>query len=174
MKHIIMLGLLISALLANSAHSFEVAVDPVPFLLKGYSLSLAQNFGDKRFEIGIFGLEADDDIHGNDNFDMEFEGFGIKYDHLFNHYEGVFIGWELNFADVTYTHTKSNEVFDRTVITTAPRIGYRFVKNNNFTITPWLALDILLYDGDKVESQGDTYETDEIQLFPSIQFGYKF
>ena len=50
----------------------------------------------------------------------------------------------------------------------------RFLKNNNFTITPWLALDILLYDGDKVESQGDRYENDEVQLFPSIQFGYRF
>ena len=156
------------------AHSFEVAIDPVPFLLKGYSLHLAQTIGDKRFDIGVFKLEAGDDIHGNDNFDMAFEGVGIKYDHLFNHYQGVFVGWELNVADVTYTHTKSKDVFERTVITTAPRLGYRFVKDNNFTITPWLALDILLYDGNSVESDGDSFENEKVQLFPSIHFGYKF
>lgn len=167
-------SLIMSAFMVPSAHSFEVAIDPVPFLLKGYSLHFAHTLGNQRFDIGVFKLEAGDEIHGNDNFDMAFEGVGIKYDYLFNHYEGTFVGWELNVADVTYTHTNSNDVFQRTLVTTAPRLGYRFVTDNKITITPWIALDILLYDGANVESDGDSFENEKVQLFPSIHLGYRF
>jgi hypothetical protein len=167
-------SLIMSAFMVPSAQSFEVAIDPVPFLLKGYSLHFAQTLGNQRFDIGVFKLEAGDEIHGNDNFDMAFEGVGIKYDYLFNHYEGTFVGWELNVADVTYTHTNSNDVFQRTLVTTAPRLGYRFVTDNKITITPWIALDILLYDGANVESDGDSFENEKVQLFPSVHLGYRF
>lgn len=165
---------LFSLLSMTPAHSLEIEIDPVPFWLKGYSFSLSQHINSDRFSMGFFKVEADEDIHGNKHFDMEFEGVGIKYDYLFHSYDGFFIGWELNVAEVTYTHTSSNDVFERTLVTTAPRLGYRFVNDNNFTITPWLALDILLYEGKRVESDGDTFDNETVQLFPSIHFGYLF
>ncbi|OUR95775.1 hypothetical protein A9Q84_14835 [Halobacteriovorax marinus] len=157
-----------------SALEVDFEVDPLLFFLDGYSVHLGFSGDSSRLEIGYFGLEADEEFHDNKNYYLEIEGVGIKYDYTFKDYYGFFIGWEINHANATITHTPTQTVFKRKVTTTAPRIGYRFMLSKSFVLTTTLAYDILVDEGDAVKVDQETYKNDSGQFFPSVHVGYRF
>jgi hypothetical protein len=156
------------------ALTFDLETDPVFYAFDGSSAYLGFSSTNHRLELGVFQLKTDDEFHNNENFDLQLEGYGIKYDYLFGRYDGFFIGWEVNHAKATYTHTPSSTVFNRNVITTAPRLGYRFIFANFFTFSTTLAYDILVDDGEEVSVNQEEYKNVAGQLFPSLHIGFYF
>lgn len=154
--------------------TFGLEVDPIFYALDGSSVHFGVSSENHRIELGAFHLKADKEIHENDNFDLKLEGVGIKYDYLFGKYEGLYMGWELHFAETEYRHTPSKKIFKREVTTTAPRVGYRFTYLNFITVSTTLAYDILLDEGDDVFVGQDQYKNKNGDFIPTVHIGYYF
>lgn len=177
MKNHIKKTLWLYALLPNFVYAmtFDLEVDPIFYAIDGSSVHLGVSSENHRVELAAFQLKgADNEIHENDNFDLNLEGVGIKYDYLFGKYEGMYMGWELHFAETKYTHTPSNKEFKRQVTTTGPRVGYRFTYLNLITISTTLAYDILLDEGEDVFVGKDQYKNKSYQFVPTIHLGFYF
>lgn len=160
-------------LVINNAHALDFEIDPIAFGLNGHSFHAG--FGEKyfRFDIGIFGLEVPSSFHGNDNYDLEFKGYGIKLDYLFGSYEGLFVGIEASSSDIKHTLISTGEKATRTQTSIGPRIGYRFLINKNITVTPWLGVGFNL-ESEDVTLSGETFNQEAVTLFPTVHLGWKF
>jgi hypothetical protein len=158
----------------HNSHALDIEIDPQAFYLDGYSFHLGIGEENSRFEYGWYSMEITEEIHDNKNFELSFKGSTLKYDYLLGKYEGIFLGWEINYAEVKYFHIATGLTLERKLITTAPRLGYRFVFYKSFTITPILALDIILNEGEEVKVGEDQFINKDFQVFPSVHIGYSF
>ncbi|MEP3351468.1 MAG: outer membrane beta-barrel protein [Marinomonas sp.] len=173
-KHIthIATGLLLSAM-ATQASAFDIEIDPTAYLFSGHSVHFGFGGDNFRFDIGTFGLEAPEAFHGDENYDLEFEGIGIKLDYLFGNYAGWFVGVEANSNEVTYTRKSTNETVTRQQFSLGPRVGYRIMYTQNITITPWLGIDLNL-EHDDVILDGERFESEAVTFFPAVHLGWRF
>ncbi|WP_394183757.1 hypothetical protein [Marinomonas posidonica] len=162
-----------SILLSHQAMAFDVEIDPLAYALSGHSVHFGFGQQNYRFDIGLFGLEMPEAFHGDENYDVKFEGFGVKLDYLFGNYAGWFVGVEANSSNVTYTRTSTKETATRTQISLGPRIGYRIMYTQNITITPWLGIDLNL-EHDDVILDGERFESDAVSFFPAVHLGWRF
>lgn len=162
-----------SILLSHQALALDVEIDPLAYGFQGHSVHFGfgeQNF---RFDLGFYGLEVPESFHGNENYEQEFTGYGIKLDYLFGRYDGFFAGLQAGSAKYKYTHTSTNETTTRTQTSLGPRIGYRFMYNKNITITPWIAVEFNL-EHDDIDLNNEMFESDTVAVFPTIHLGWKF
>lgn len=166
------LGLLVSAM-AGKASAFDVEIDPTAYLLNGHSVHFGFGSENFRFDIGTFGLEIPKAFHGDNNYDLEFEGFGVKLDYLFGDYAGWFVGIEAASSEVTYTRKSTNETATRTQISLGPRAGYRIMYTKNITITPWLGINLNL-EHDDVMLDEERFESEAVTFFPAVHLGWRF
>lgn len=165
-------GLFISVI-ATQASAFDIEIDPTAYLLNGHSVHFGFGGDNFRFDIGTFGLEAPEAFHGDENYDLEFEGLGVKLDYLFGNYYGWFVGIEAASSEVTYTRNSTNETTTRTQVSLGPRIGYRIMYTQNITITPWLGIDLNL-EHDDIILDGERFESEAVTFFPAVHLGWRF
>ncbi|MBJ7539761.1 hypothetical protein [Marinomonas transparens] len=163
----------VACLSLNQAHALDIEIDPLAYALNGHSVHFGFGGNQYRFDIGTFGLESPEAFHGDERYDLEFKGYGIKLDYLFGRYDGVFIGVEASSSEVEYTLKSTNQKATRTQISLGPRIGYRIMYNKNITITPWLGIDLNL-DHDDVDLNGEKFDSQPVSLFPTVHLGWKF
>lgn len=171
MKHIIVTASI--GLGMNQAYALDIEIDPTAYLFSGHSVHLGFGGDHYRFDIGTFGLKAPEAFHGDENYDLEFEGVGIKLDYLFGNYAGWFVGVEANSNDVTYTRKSTKESVTRTQISFGPRIGYRIMYTQNITITPWLGINLNL-EHDDVILDGERADSEAVTFFPAVHLGWRF
>lgn len=165
------LGLIVGAL-ANNASALDIEIDPTAYLFGGHSVHFGFGGDNFRFDIGTFGMELPDSFNNDENYDLEFDGFGVKLDYLFGRYDGWFVGVEANSSDVTYTRKSTNETATRTQVSLGPRFGYRIMYTENITITPWLGINLNL-EYDDVILDGERYERESVTFFPAVHIGWK-
>ncbi len=164
---------LLCCVIANKASAFDIEIDPSAYVLGGHSLHLGFGNGHYRVDIGTFGLKVPQALHGDDNYDVEFSGLGVKLDYLFGHYAGWFVGLEAASSDMTYTRTTSNETTLRRQISLGPRFGYRIMYSRNITITPWLGVAFNLEHEDVI-LDGERFESEAVSFFPAVHLGWRF
>lgn len=157
----------------NNTYALDIEIDPIAYGLSGYSLHAGFGRENFRLDIGIFGLKAPTSFHGNDNYELDYKGYGAKIDYLFGSYDGLFVGLEASSTNIEHTLKSTGETADRTQIAFGPRIGYRFFLNKNITITPWIGMGFNL-ETDDVTLSGETFDQDPITLFPTVHVGWKF
>ncbi|AEF56285.1 hypothetical protein [Marinomonas posidonica] len=162
-----------SMLLSHQAMAFDVEVDPFAYALSGHSVHFGFGENNFRFDIGLFGADIPEAFHGNENYEQEFTGYGVKLDYLFGRYEGLFVGIEAQTSEYKYTLKSTKENTTRTQTSFGPRIGYRIMYSKNMTITPWLGIDFNLEHDDIVLS-GEKFESSTVSLFPTVHLGWKF
>ncbi|REL32920.1 hypothetical protein DYD21_13970 [Rhodohalobacter sp. SW132] len=69
---------------------FDIDIDPIAFALNGFSIHGGYVTGAYRFDLGIFGLDLPEWVHGNEDFDSSFIGAGWKVDRFFKGYADGF------------------------------------------------------------------------------------
>jgi hypothetical protein len=57
---------------------FELEIDPIAYVLNGYSVHGIYVFNKTRFDIGVFGIEQPEGFDGNDGFKVKIQGVGAK------------------------------------------------------------------------------------------------
>jgi hypothetical protein len=166
-----------SELRAQSPHDrgFDIDIDPIAFALNGFSFHGGYITGPYRFDLGIFGLDIPEWLHGNEEFSSSFVGAGWKVDRFFKGYaDGFFAGVDGGISRLNVTHTATNTDKDRLQYMLGIRGGYRWNTGlGNLFVTPWIGLGYVLNAKD-IEIDGDLFESSAFTPFPTVHIGWKF
>src|ERR1700730_8859356 len=117
-------------LLPAFAHAqWEVEADPTAYALNGFSAHIAHSIfdGRSRLQIGAFGAQTPEWIHGNSGFTEDSRGVTLKFDYFpLRPLSGLFVGADSNYARVRYELDQTHERTYRNLVGLGPRLGYRF------------------------------------------------
>jgi hypothetical protein len=155
---------------------WEVEADPAAYALSGYSVHIAHAIfdGKSRLQLGAFGAETPEWVHGNPGWTEKSHGVTFKVDYFpLQPLRGLFIGFDGNYARVRYTLQETNEKAYQNIVGLGPRIGYRFELGKHFYISPWVSFDYQVGAKD-VKISGKTFEQGKLAIFPAIHLGWRF
>ena len=184
-KSVILIGLIffVSQLMAQSTRAkqaFELEVDPIAYLLKGYSLHGIYHRNHLRFDVGVYGIEPPEFAHGNEGFTVKNQGVGIKVNYLFKDVQGFYAGLDGGFGSTQATFKKTEEKDTGHSYSLDVHAGYRifpflhaegFLKG--FYLNPWAGFGYdFIYDKVKMSSQ--PFKQSKTTFFPTIHLGYRF
>lgn len=160
---------------STDTSGFDVDIDPIAFALNGFSFHGGYTTGAYRFDLGVFGLDIPEWLHGNEDFDTSFKGAGWKVDRFFKGYaDGFFAGIDGGIQRLNVTHKATDADKDRLQYMLGIRGGYRWNTGlGNLFITPWLGLGYLL-NAEDIEIDGDVFEASPFTPFPTIHVGWRF
>lgn len=158
----------------SSAQQFDVEIDPIAYVMNGYSVHLGYLWGSFRLDVGVFGIEVPAAVHGNDGFANRIDGAGVKLDYYVSEPgSGLFAGIEGGIVRSTVEWTETGDGTHRAQYSVGARTGYRFLIGHRFTVTPWVGLGYTLNARDQ-QVGGHAFETGAFQPFPTVHLGYSF
>lgn len=160
---------------ARAQASVEVEADPIAYAVNGYSGHLAAFLTERvRAQVGAFGADVPEWLHGNDGFDIRTRGVTVKMDRYFSmRREGTFIGLDGDYSRVRYRHDESGESTSRNLYGLGPRIGYRFNLGSRLFVVPWMSVRYVFNTSD-VTLGGERLEESEVAVFPTVHIGFRF
>lgn len=160
--------------------TFEVEVDPLAYLMRGYSVHAIYAPGHLRFDAGVYGLELPKGMRANAGFSTRFGGYGLKVNYSFQGIKGLFVGVGGGCTTETATHLESGTTATGRTIGVGAQVGYRFflMKDANgqprgLYLAPWIGLD-RNFHVDAVRFEGLNYTQSDWQPFPTVHIGYRF
>jgi len=182
-KLIIVLALISSQLMAQKdslrfKKTFEIEIDPIAYMLKGYSIHGIYNYKHLRFDLGYYGIETPGKLTGNENYNIKSTGFGIKANYLIKKVNGFYTGIDLGYCESIATENESKLNDTGHNISLGTHIGYRIFlfplqKNvlNGLYLTPWAGISYNhVYDKIKFEN----YKDSKFGYFATFHIGYRF
>lgn len=156
----------------------EVEVDPIAYVLKGYSLHAIYMHNRFRYDWGFFGIEPPAGLTGNKDFAVRTTGFGLKVNYLLQGVKGAYVGLDAGHATNTVSNTKTGWRDIGHNASIGAHLGYRFFlfpRNQSalagLYLTPWAGLSYNLHY-DKVKLDG--YKETPLGYFATFHIGYRF
>lgn len=177
MKHLssafLALALLASAASASPVRG-DVELDPTAYALSGYSIHAGIGYQHLRLDLGNFAMALPQFVHGDDGFDVAFDGYGAKLQYFFRGDQtGLFAGVDGGVVRVHARLQGSDLAADDTQIGAGVHAGYRFSLPAGFYATAWLGVGYV-FSADDVMLGGKTYDAQPFTVFPAIHLGYRF
>ena len=167
------LAVLASTASASPIHG-DVEVDPTAYALSGNSIHVGIGYEHLRLDLGNFAMALPQFVHGDDGFDVSFDGYGAKLQWFFRAEQtGLFAGID---AGVVRMHARlqgTDTSADDTQIGTGVHAGYRLSLPAGFYATAWLGVGYV-WSADDVMLGGKTYDASPFTVFPAIHLGYRF
>jgi hypothetical protein len=159
------------------AASGDVEIDPVAYIVDGYSLHVGLRVAHQRFDLGNFAAAAPELFHGNPGFGSYFSGLGAKWDLCRREdCNGAFAGLDVSVAHNWVTLKATGETVDRRQVVAGFRAGYRFTFRDDgkgFFVVPWASVGYSWFSH-SVTLGGQTFNDRRIAVFPTIHVGYAF
>ena len=161
-------------------NTWEIEIDPIAYVLKGYSAHGIYQHNHYRYDLGVFGIEQPESYHGNKGYSLMSLGFGTKVTYLIKGIPGFYTGLGSGIAFHEAQNTTTNEKADGASASIGVILGYRlFFKNvkspdlKGFYITPWASFDYN-YHFRKIDFANYDFEMKTFSIFPTIHLGYRF
>jgi Protein of unknown function (DUF3575) len=155
---------------------WEVESDPTAYALKGFSAHVGHTVfnGRMRWQIGAFGAETPEWIHGNKGFTENSRGGTIKIDYFpLRPLRGLFFGADSNYSRVRYALEDTHERAYGNIVGIGPRVGYRFGLGKHLYLNPWVSTDYQ-FNAKDVSISGKIFHEKKYSIFPAIHVGWKF
>ncbi len=157
---------------------FELEIDPIAYMLKGYSVHGIYRINRMRFDLGVFGIEQPGAYTGNKDFTTYTQGIGGKINYLLNAKQTWFAGIGGGYADSQITLKETNATQHLYNWSLGVLAGYRFyllrnTRMNGLYLTPWASIDYNM-PVNSVHFEGKTYLLKRWSVFPTIHIGYRF
>jgi outer membrane autotransporter protein len=155
---------------------WEAETDPAAYALQGFSVHLGHPIFDQRFrlQLGAFGAETPEWIHGNSGFTENSRGVTFKFDYFPLHrLSGLFLGADSNYSWVRYELNQTHEHVDRNIVGLGQRIGYRFNVGKHFYLSPWVSVDYQ-FNAKDVTISGKIFRESPYSVFPALHLGWTF
>jgi hypothetical protein len=148
----------------------EVEVDPIAYLLNGYSFHLGYQLGKGKLDAAVFGLEVPEGVHNNKDFRYHNRGFGLNWIFLGNKPRGWYAGAGVGYSTKEFTHKETSLTQRISSLSVDIRAGYRIMfgkaekQYKGFYLNPWIGL---MYDlnAKDVSLGGDTFKNKHIGYF---------
>ncbi len=186
MKKLLILSLVMLSAFAGQAQTektaptLEIEVDPVAYILSGYSFHAIYQPGRFRFDAAVFGIMIPESFHGNKGFKVNMNGFGIKAHYLVKGTRGLFAGIGTGYITTNVTLEESGEKQTGGAIGIGPEVGYRIFfqkpvdgRQKGFYLSPWMGLSYNFIP-DKINFRNHGYKEQRWTFFPTIHIGYRF
>ena len=173
---IILFCVTLSSLASFAQTRWEMETDPTAFALKGFSAHIGHPIfdGKLRLQLGGFGAETPEWIHGNRGFTENSRGATFKVDYfVLRPLFGLFVGADSNYSRVCYELDQNHERTYRNIGGLGPRVGYRFNAGQHFYVTPWISLDYQ-FNARDVTISGRTFRDSRVSVFPAVHLGWRF
>lgn len=157
---------------------FEVEVDPLAYILNGYSIHAAATYGSFRSSVGVFAIEQPAFFINNDAFSVYSSGFDVKTDYLFGEIEGWHSGLQITYGREEVTLKETQQETELWGINIGIRGGYRLMlgkaeNERGLYINPWLAV-IYSPNPSTVNKGNRQYKQSSLSPFPAIHVGWRF
>ena len=173
------LATLTAIILATSAASAEplradLELDPTAYVLSGNSLHVGVGSGHWRVDLGNFAMAVPQWAHGNDDFEVSFDGYGAKL-HYFRRDDqtGLYGGVGVSAARMHARLQGTDLSADDAQYGTGVELGYRIALPHRFHVTPWLGVGTT-WGARTVTLADKTFEPSRLTIFPAIHVGYRF
>ncbi|WP_116774962.1 hypothetical protein [Sphingobacterium corticibacter] len=181
----LLVGLTFSLLFAqaiaqeSSTPRLEVEIDPLAYILKGYSFHAAMQYGSFRSSAGIFAISQPAFVVNNDAFSVYSSGFDVKTDFLFGTSKAWHTGLQVSYAKEQITLRENSNEQNVWGFNLGVRGGYRFLfgkaekQYKGLYINPWLAI-LYAPSAKSINISQQTYKQSTIFPFPAVHVGWRF
>lgn len=163
-----------SAAATDSASPFDVEVDPLAYVARGYSLHLGARVSRLRFDFGSFGLLVPQFVHGQEGFEAQMDGYGVKLDvYLAAPSSGPFVGVEGSWLHQEIIDEETQIRAEAYSVQAGGRFGWEFKLGSGFYAKPWVGIGHS-FGKDNVAVAGKTFQQSSLLIFPTVHLGYVF
>lgn len=182
-KFILAISLLAARLQAQEGSlafkkTVEIEIDPIAYLLNGYSVHGIYNHQHFRFDLGYYGIETPGKLTGNENYHIRSTGFGLKVNYLIKKVNGFYTGVDMGYGETTATENDSKFEDKGHNLSLGGHLGYRLFlfphqhnALNGLYITPWAGISYNhVYDKIKFAN----YKDSKLGYFATFHVGYRF
>ncbi len=158
--------------------TFEIEIDPIAYMLNGYSLHGIYNHKHLRFDFGYYGIETPGKLTGNENYRIRSTGFGLKVNYLIKKINGFYAGTDLGYGETiaTENETKANDTGHN--LSFGMHLGYRFFlfphqhkALRGLYLTPWAGIS---YNHVHDKIKFTNYKDSKLGYFATFHIGYRF
>lgn len=152
----------------------DLETDPTAFIMSGYSLHLGLGWKRARLDLGGYGMDLPQFMHGNDGLDVSFYGAGAKLQYfLFAEQKGAFVGVDGGVMRLNVRSTETDASAGATQLGFGVNAGYRIMLPAGFYATPWLGVGYTVNARDLAVG-AQTFKSNPATFFPAIHLGYRF
>ncbi len=153
---------------------FDAEVDPIAYVARGYSLHVGINWERLRLDLGAFGAQVPEFMHGQTGFEDRMDGYGAKLDvFLLDPSSGPFVGIEGGWLEQHLVDTATQLSADTDAWSLGGRVGWLFNLPGDFFLRPWVGVGHRF--GELQVNVGErTFEQSSLLVFPTFHFGYRF
>jgi hypothetical protein len=170
---LVVLAALVTPAAAEAIHG-DIEIDPTAYALAGNSIHAGVGYRHLRLDLGNFGLDLPQFVHGADGFDVGFTGYGVKLQYFrTGDQRGWYAGVDANVTRVHIRRQGTELGADDRQFGVGVHAGYRFALPAGFYVTPWLGIGYELGARD-VMLDGKTYQAQSFTVFPAVHLGYRF
>lgn len=160
--------------------TWEVEVDPIAYLLKGYSVHGIYQPGRWRFDAGLFGIRAPESFHGNKGYTSDMRGYGLNAHYLIRGAKGLYTGVGTGHSRIIARHRDTGATDTGHSVGVGAEVGYRiFLQKREdgsptgFYLSPWVSVNYDVHY-DKIRFADLAYKQSNWGFFPTVHVGYRF
>ncbi|MEO6286858.1 MAG: hypothetical protein ABIN80_05310 [Dyadobacter sp.] len=163
----------------NNTNHFEIEVDPIAYIFKGYSGHFGYQLGKVRLDAGAFNIDQPAFFINNDKFKNRSYGYGLKADYIFKKRKGFFVGLQTDYTKDRLTLKNTGREKTTQGLFFGVRGGYRFMlgaKERDYRglyIAPWVALTYSA-NAKHVIIDEQVFRQARYGIFPTVHIGYSF
>jgi hypothetical protein len=163
---------------SQSNNKIEIEIDPVAYVLKGYSFHLIYTHRHLRYDVGIFGLEQPKSLRTVKNYKAVSNGAGFKINYQFKPLNSFYTGIDVGIGKTKLTSNITGDSDTNNDINIGIHGGYKvflFSKTHNFLngiyITPWAGVS---YNYFYTIVKFVDYKENPVGYFATLHVGYRF
>ncbi|HYP99885.1 MAG TPA: hypothetical protein VER96_14515 [Polyangiaceae bacterium] len=151
----------------------DLELDPTAYVLDGFSLHVGLGWDALRIDLGVFGLAVPEFVHRQRDFDVAFDGYGVKAQYFpFAKQRGLFVGVDAAYSRALIRLRGSELAARDNQLALGMNAGVRCYVAGDFYITPWLGVGHS-FGADDVSLGGKTFAANPLLIFPAVHLGYR-
>lgn len=158
----------------QEAFHADFEIDPTAYVLSGFSLHVGLGWRKFRLDLGNYAMALPQFLHGSDDFDASFSGYGAKLQWFpFAEQRGLFVGVDAGVTRARFDRKDSDLSARQVTLGAGAQVGYRLPLAAGFYATGWIGVSYG-FGSEDVTLGGATFESNPITVFPAIHLGYQF
>jgi len=151
----------------------DLELDPTAYVLDGFSLHVGLGWDALRIDLGVFGLRVPAFVHRQRDFDVAFDGYGMKAQYFpFAKQRGLFFGVDAAYSRALIRLQGSQLAARDNQLTVGVNAGVRCYVAGDLYITPWLGVGYS-FGAEDVSLGGQTFAANPLLIFPALHLGYR-